>query len=72
MTEKYFLLDPTGVLKPGEIYFCSSRGMTDLETGAIFHHVTGPVIVSHVFVPRLSLNSSRDELGWPKSNTFAI
>lgn len=72
MTDQYLLLDPTGVLKPGEIYFCSSRGMTDPETGATFHHVTGPVIVSHAFVPRSSLNSPRDELGWPKSNALAI
>jgi hypothetical protein len=47
-----------GVLKPGEIYFCSSENLMNPETGAIFNRVIGPVIVSRAFVfDCLSINN---------------
>jgi RNA-dependent RNA polymerase len=42
----YSLVDPKGVLEEGEIYFHSSKNLSDAETGAIFNTVTGEVIVS--------------------------
>lgn len=47
---KYIFLDPKGVLEEGEIYFRSSRNLSDADTGAIFNTITGKVIVSTIFM----------------------
>lgn len=66
----FYIIDPTGKLRPGEIYFCSSQSLVDPHTGRPFNKLLGPVIAGayhQIFFYKIDFVP-----GWEKPHSIAF